>query len=82
MSHAIIFLTDLAIIPAAPLGWHWLDVDGVMQKCDMRCPIDGEVNLSLIEEAIADHMWSTLSHHEDNGGLESGEPDLTIPIRS
>ena len=79
MSRAITILTDSAIIPAAPLEWHWLDEDGVMQKWDMSCPIEVEVNWSLIEEAIADRMWSAVSHHEANGGLEGGEPDQRIP---
>ena len=63
----------------SPLEWHWIGEDHVRQKWDMRRRIDGEVNLSFIEDALADNRWSSVSPHEATGGLETGEPDLKIP---
>lgn len=61
MSHTIIMLMGLDISPVAPLEWRRADHDQVRQKWNMQCPIDAEVNLSLIEDYLADMMWTTVS---------------------
>ena len=58
--------------------WHWHDANNALVVLDMRCPIDAEVNLSLIEDHIADQIWTQVSPHEATAGLSQGEPDLSV----
>ena len=81
MSHTIIVLPDIGATPVSPLLWHRKDSDGNTQPWDMKCPIEAKVNVSIIEDLLADRMWAGASSHEANGGLEQGEPDLTVVKR-
>ena len=47
----------------------------------MKCSIEAKVNLSIIEDLLADRMWAGVSSHEANAGLEQGGPNLTVAKR-
>ena len=79
MSHTILILRELHVRPIGPLEWHWGDAAGVVHKWNIKRPADSAMQLSLIEEALADNMWKKITPHEANGGLGDREPDLTIP---
>ena len=54
---------------------------GVQHRWDMRCPIEAKNNLAAMEDLLADRIWTMVSLHEANAGLEQGEPDLTVARR-
>lgn len=78
MSHSSFILLDVGINPAPPLVWLWTGMKGRLVNSDMRRPIDAAVNLSCIEDHLTDRVWAKVSTHEGNGGLEQGEPNLTV----
>ena len=79
MSHAILILRTLATRPSSPLEWHEPHTNGSRTVMNMACPLDGAVNITGVEESLADAMWANISPHEASGGLENGEPDLEVP---
>ena len=78
MSHTIIELLDMCVMPASPLLWHRKDGGGTLHVWDMNCPIETTINASIFEDFLANRMWAGVSSHEANGGLEEGEPDITV----